>query len=128
MADFGQHAFQAVVITGCDSGLGYSLARYCHRLGMVVVAGCHQENSEGGEELMAMEEGEEMMSARRMFVVKGLDVRSEKSVENLRRKVEKIVAKTRSELWAVVNNAATLVLAEAEWQTEAMMTNQVEVK
>lgn len=30
----------AVFITGCDSGIGYSLALYCHELGMTVLAGC----------------------------------------------------------------------------------------
>lgn len=30
----------AIFITGCDSGIGYSLACYCQELGMTVFAGC----------------------------------------------------------------------------------------
>lgn len=29
---------KAVIIIGCDSGLGYSLALYCHSLGFTVIA------------------------------------------------------------------------------------------
>lgn len=30
---------QAIVVTGCDSGLGYSLALHCRELGAIVIAG-----------------------------------------------------------------------------------------
>lgn len=43
---------QLAVITGCDSGLGYSFANYCHeRLGMTVVAFVHDEDSVGAKNL-----------------------------------------------------------------------------
>jgi len=32
----------AIFITGCDSGIGYSLAHYCQKLGMTVLAGCYK--------------------------------------------------------------------------------------
>lgn len=40
------------VITGCDSGLGYAFANYCHeKLGMTVVAFVHDEDSLGAKNL-----------------------------------------------------------------------------
>lgn len=40
------------IITGCDSGLGYAFANYCHeRLGMTVVAFVHDEDSVGAKNL-----------------------------------------------------------------------------
>ncbi len=38
-----------VVITGCDSGFGFSFALYCcQQLGMVVVATCHNAHGDSG--------------------------------------------------------------------------------
>lgn len=40
------------LITGCDSGLGYAFANYCHeKLGMTVVAFVHNEDSVGAKNL-----------------------------------------------------------------------------
>lgn len=36
-----------ILITGCDSGIGYSLAMRCHKLGMTVVAACLDPNGVG---------------------------------------------------------------------------------
>lgn len=40
-----------MIITGCDSGLGYGLALHCHSLGAAVFAGVHNEHSPGAEKL-----------------------------------------------------------------------------
>lgn len=40
-----------VVITGCDTGLGYSLAKHCHRLGLSVASGCLDTESDGAKDL-----------------------------------------------------------------------------
>ena len=42
---------KVVFITGCDSGLGYSLARRTAELGFTVIAGCLDLRSEGASEL-----------------------------------------------------------------------------
>lgn len=40
-----------IVITGCDSGLGYSLALHCRTLGAVVVAGLLEPDNKSAEKL-----------------------------------------------------------------------------
>ena len=41
----------AIFITGCDSGLGFSLALYGYKLGLTVVAGCLRPDGDGAKEL-----------------------------------------------------------------------------
>lgn len=113
---------RAVFITGCDSGLGYSLANYCHGLGMVVIAACHMvSNVQGAEEL------EKLADGGRMFVIRNFDVKSKESILMARTQVERVLLKTKTTLWAVVNNAAMLVLAKLEWQTDSLIESQIQV-
>lgn len=42
---------KVIVITGCDTGLGYSLALYSNIIGFRVIAGCLDLNSKGAEYL-----------------------------------------------------------------------------
>ena len=42
---------RTVLITGCDSGFGYSLALWCHEQGMEVLAACLHPDGEGGRAL-----------------------------------------------------------------------------
>jgi len=113
---------KAVFITGCDSGLGFSLAHYCHGLGMVVIAACHMvSNVQGAEELEKLEDG------GRMFVIRNFDVKSKERIVMARTQVEKILSETKTSLWAVVNNAAMLVLAKLEWQTGSLIESQIQV-
>lgn len=113
---------KAVFITGCDSGLGFSFANFCHNLGMVVIAGCHTASSlQGAEEL------ERLGSSGRVFVIRNFDVRSKESIVKARTVVEEVLLETETDLWAVVNNAAMLVLARLEWLTDSMIESQIQV-
>lgn len=116
------YASKAVFITGCDSGLGFSLANFCHELGMVVIAACHTTSSmQGAEEL------EQLGSSGRMFVIRKFDVRSKESIVMARTVVEEVLLETGTDLWSVVNNAAMLVLAKLEWLTDSMIESQIQV-
>lgn len=71
----------AVLITGCDSGLGYSFARHCNELGMTVFSCVLNENSQGADDLKLREN---------TYVLR-LDVTDRESINNLQTKVNKIV-------------------------------------
>ena len=44
---------KTIVITGCDSGLGWYLARHCDQLGFRVYAGCCNPAGEGAVQLLS---------------------------------------------------------------------------
>jgi NAD(P)-dependent dehydrogenase (short-subunit alcohol dehydrogenase family) len=78
-------ANQAVFITGCDSGLGYSFALHAHKLGFMVLAGCLQPDGEGGKQLL-------QLCPKRLHVL-GIDVTSWPSVHAALKAVENILAR-----------------------------------
>ena len=61
------------------------------------------------------------------FVKLGLDVTDESSVAAAVSATKKILSSDNKQLWCVVNNAATLVFADAEWQSIEMARKQLEV-
>lgn len=67
-------------MTGCDSGLGYSLALHCRKLGAVVIASVLQIDGPGAKQL----ENENVL-------VYPLDVTKIKSVENFVNSVRTIL-------------------------------------
>ncbi|XP_054627152.1 D-beta-hydroxybutyrate dehydrogenase, mitochondrial [Dunckerocampus dactyliophorus] len=97
----------AVLITGCDSGFGYELARCLDHKGFVVFAGCLFPQGTGAQNLAKQ-------SSHRLKIVK-LDVTSDADV----RQAKTIVQENLPEkgLWAVVNNAGISDWAEIEWST-----------
>ena len=105
---------KTVLITGCDSGYGHSLALHCASLGMRVFATC-LEKAEGWAALAKVEG----------VTVLPLDITSRASRANLVEQVSSLLA--GEGLHCLVNNAAVLVFAEAAWQTEHQVKHQVEV-
>ncbi|XP_034534119.1 D-beta-hydroxybutyrate dehydrogenase, mitochondrial [Notolabrus celidotus] len=97
----------AVLITGCDSGFGYQLARCLDHRGFVVFAGCLCPEGAGALSLQSQ-------SSRNLKILK-LNVTSDEDVQL----AKKIVQENLPErgLWAVVNNAGISDWAEIEWST-----------
>ena len=99
---------KVILITGCDSGFGYSLA--CHvpeqHPTFLLIACCFCIDSEGAKDLIS-----------KGVTVFKLDVTDVDSIEKLRQDVEVLLREKNGELWAIVNNAATLVFADAILQT-----------
>lgn len=63
-----------IIITGCDTGLGYSMAVWASKLGYKVLATCLNENGEGAQKL------------KRQFndqiIIYGLNVTDYENIEN----------------------------------------------
>jgi 3-hydroxybutyrate dehydrogenase len=102
-------AKKAILITGCDSGFGFSLA--CHlsetKPDLLTLACCYIADSEGST----------ILRSKPNVQVLQLDVTSPQSISKLVKDVDAILDEHKGQLWAVVNNAATLVFADAMWQT-----------
>ena len=100
---------KVILITGCDSGFGFSLA--CHMSenpqNYLTLACCYIPNSEGAT----------ILQSKPNLKVLPLDVTNENSIQDLVKQVNLILEEENSQLWAIVNNAATLVFADATWQT-----------
>lgn len=96
---------KAVVITGCDSGFGHSLAIRLHKLGYTVYACCLFSQQEGAK-------GLRKIGGSRMHVLQ-VDVTSEVQIREATEYVKSTLGNT--ELWALVNNAGIASYAEIEW-------------
>ncbi|XP_033640546.1 D-beta-hydroxybutyrate dehydrogenase, mitochondrial-like [Asterias rubens] len=98
---------KAVLVTGCDTGIGNAVARYLDKLGFRVFAGCLFEDGTGARRLKDECSG-------RMQVVQ-MDVTNEHQVAEVARFVQSAVAVSGEVLWGVVNNAGIAVFGEVEW-------------
>lgn len=79
-----------VVTTGCDSGLGYSMAIHCHNsLNMTVVACVQFLNSKGALKLQ-----DQFATSKRFHIVE-LEVTKNVSVETVNKFVEEILQKNK---------------------------------
>ncbi|OAD60364.1 Estradiol 17-beta-dehydrogenase 2, partial [Eufriesea mexicana] len=106
----------AIVVTGCDSGLGYSLALHCRQLGSTVIASVLQIDGPRAKQLE--NEG---------ILVYPLDVTKIQSVKNFTNFVRMTLTQKNLVLRCLINNAAMMIFGEFEWQTDEQLRNQVEV-
>nr|CAD7442658.1 unnamed protein product [Timema bartmani] len=114
-------AHHMVVVTGCDSGLGFSVALHLHSMGLTVVAACLDAHGPGATKLKAL------AGLDRMHVLR-LDIRDGASIEEAVHEVHILLQKHRElQLKALVNNAGVMVFGEFEWLTERLINQQVEV-
>ncbi|XP_046401754.1 D-beta-hydroxybutyrate dehydrogenase, mitochondrial [Ischnura elegans] len=114
----GAYSKRAVLITGCDTGLGFSLALRAHDLGLWVFATCLRGEGAGARRLREM--------SPRMQVLQ-MDVTDGQSVFAARDSVVRQLKRNNLELGALVNNAAVMVFGEFEWQTERLIKFQTDV-
>ncbi|XP_036398807.1 D-beta-hydroxybutyrate dehydrogenase, mitochondrial [Megalops cyprinoides] len=98
---------RGVLITGCDSGFGHSLAKRLDGMGFAVFAGCLFPDGEGARNLV-------QECSRRMKVLK-LDVTKDEDVASAKAVVQANLPEKG--LWAVVNNAGISDWSETEWNT-----------
>ncbi|XP_014232131.1 estradiol 17-beta-dehydrogenase 2 isoform X1 [Trichogramma pretiosum] len=104
--DHKKGTIQAVVITGCDSGLGYSLALYCSDLGFKVVATVLEPDGPAAERLRELG-----------CLVYKVDYTCQNDVKQFANEIDALIRDSRDdwEIRALVNNAAVMMFGEFEW-------------
>ncbi|KAM5164731.1 D-beta-hydroxybutyrate dehydrogenase, mitochondrial-like [Mantella aurantiaca] len=100
---------KAVLITGCDKGFGFALAKHLHKLGFKVFAGCllKDKNGEGAQEL-------ENLQCDRMKVLQ-MNVCSDEEVAHAVEFVKKHLEEPEKGFWGLVNNAGIATFGEVEF-------------
>lgn len=110
-------AIKYVLVTGCDSGFGYRLVEFLQKecfARLEVVACFHSEKG--------MSRFLNQVTVHK-FVV---DITSDKSVSDLYKQVFSLVARTKGELFGIVNNAGGLLSSgPIEWST--IQTDQAQM-
>ncbi|XP_034855756.1 D-beta-hydroxybutyrate dehydrogenase, mitochondrial isoform X1 [Mirounga leonina] len=100
---------KAVLVTGCDSGFGFSLAKHLHSKGFLVFAGClmKDKGDAGVKELDSLKS--DRLRTVQLNVCKSEEV--EKVVETVRSSLED----PEKGLWGLVNNAGISTFGEVEF-------------
>ncbi|KAL1456817.1 hypothetical protein WDU94_001515 [Cyamophila willieti] len=107
----------AVFITGCDTGLGYSMAVYCKEtFKLNVIASCVSRNSVGAQ----------MLDKLGITVVE-LDLGNDTSTTNCGKFVEEYVTNNELKLKVIVNNAAVMTFGELDWKPMDSVVKEVNV-
>ncbi|GFO09453.1 corticosteroid 11-beta-dehydrogenase isozyme 2 [Plakobranchus ocellatus] len=108
---------RAVFITGCDRGIGHALVMKLDHMGMVVFAGCLEEDGEGAAELKDK-------CSERLHILK-LDVTNADDIERASKYIKRSL-KDKG-LWGLVNNAGVWFCAELDLLPEKILHQVMEV-
>ncbi|KAK8730651.1 hypothetical protein OTU49_007858 [Cherax quadricarinatus] len=106
---------RVMVITGCDSGIGYNLALSAHAWGWTVVATC--VTPDGNAASLLRHAGIHTVA---------LDFTRPDTLAHLMDLLKQL-KDNKQEVWGVVNNAGLLTYAPCEWQTSTMVCRQIQV-
>ncbi|XP_022307314.2 retinol dehydrogenase 7-like [Crassostrea virginica] len=107
---------KAVLVTGCDSGIGHAVVRKLDSIGMRVYAACLDTNSPGAISL-------HNNCSENVHILQ-LDVTNKKDIENV---VSFITDTVGSEgLWGLVNNAGVWYFSELEMTSDSLLRKVLE--
>ncbi|XP_014261732.1 short-chain dehydrogenase/reductase family 9C member 7 [Cimex lectularius] len=107
---------KAVIITGCDSGLGFSFAKHFVERGMTVLACVLDLDCDGAQEL-----------AGDLVHLYKMDVTKEELVKNVSEQIMHTINENGYELLGLVNNAGVLLFGDFECLTMNHIQNQINV-
>jgi len=110
---------QAILVTGCDSGIGHELARHLDSIGFTVFAACLDTGSEGAQRLR--------IEASSSLKLVNMDVTREDHVKHAVEYIRENLPAGQHGLYALVNNAGVCVCGEFEWQTWNHIEQQIKV-
>lgn len=106
-----------VFITGCDTGLGYSMAIYCkENLNLNVIATCLSRNSVGAVNLK-----------NRGITVEELLLENDSSIQSCYKTVEKTLKDSNLKLKIFINNAAVMTFGEFDWRPLDSIEKEIHV-
>ncbi|KAG7198205.1 hypothetical protein KM043_005614 [Ampulex compressa] len=114
-------AGKAVLITGCDSRVGYALTKQLDDMGFTVFAGFSSktENEEAMQKLRKQSSG-------RLHVLQ-LDVTSERDIHSTFLYVNENLPDGAPGLWALVHAAAWVTLGECEWVPPLVLKRSIDI-
>lgn len=110
---------KAVLITGCDTGIGNEMAKHLDALGFHVFAGCLDTSSEGAQRLR--------VECSPFLRLVNMDVTNEEHVKHAINYIMDNLPAGEQGLYGLVNNAGVCVCGEFEWQTWTQIQQQVDV-
>nr|CAI5856731.1 unnamed protein product [Callosobruchus analis] len=109
-----------VCITGCDSGLGFSMAQHAVDMGFTVFAGFLSLESKGSKEIRKIY-GNKIVQIH-------LDITNLCSVCAAVKTLKHFLSQNSDySLYAIVNNAGVMVFGEFEWLTDKLIQQQLDV-
>lgn len=100
---------KSVLITGCDTGFGLTLAKHLTSLGFNVFAGCLLADKDGPGAVELRE-----LANPRLKVIQ-LDITKQEDWDKALVFVKDNLISTSSGLWGIVNNAGWATFGEVEW-------------
>ncbi|CAM5164034.1 unnamed protein product [Natator depressus] len=108
-SEVDQIGSKAVLITGCDSGFGFSLAKHLHSKGFIVFAGClfKDQGEAGSQEL-------DNMKSERMRTIQ-LNVCNSQEIDRAVEHMGASLKDPQKGLWGLVNNAGISTFGEVEF-------------
>ncbi|XP_029473036.1 D-beta-hydroxybutyrate dehydrogenase, mitochondrial-like [Rhinatrema bivittatum] len=100
-----------VLITGCDTGFGFALAKHLHAIGFTVFAGCllKDKGGDGARELQSMQSDS--------MKVLQLNVTSDEEITQAVEFVRKNLKEPQRGLWGIVNNAGVSKFGGVEFES-----------
>lgn len=117
----------AVIITGCDSGIGLAISKHLLAKLNIKLVCCFYNCglSEGYKELAKL--ADQPDTKGRLFLEQ-LDITSSKQVENLVNRLEQLQQDgSIRKYFCLINNAGTLAYGEFDWYTWPQIESQVQV-
>lgn len=118
---FGQD--DAIIISGCDSGIGLEIAKHFHRIGTFKIICCFFDMNESSGFL----ELQHINTDGRLLMVK-LDVTSENDINRIVTKIKTWQDEgIFKRLVALINNAGTMTYGEFDWLTWNQIQRQIDV-
>ncbi|KAK0168916.1 hypothetical protein PV327_002672 [Microctonus hyperodae] len=114
-------AGKAILITGCDSRVGYALAKRLDELGFIVFAG-FQNQSECEEKINKLKED----ASGRLHILQ-MDISCERDIHSTFLYVNENLPDGAPGLWALVHANAWITLGECEWVPPSVVKKSVDI-